>query len=268
MSKVICFANHKGGVRKSTLAVSVSDAMARDGHRVLLLDLDPQANATKMVYSFDEAPASPVELVLEGKVSIGQAIIAATRIEGVHLLGATLKLSNVEQDMKQTPFSSTARVRDMLEKVAHLYDVIVIDTGPALNFLTGNALVASDAVFVPIESGSKLSLIGTDDLLRFIKQATIVNARLKFGGVILTMHDARKVLCQMTEVSVQEVFGHMLESSLPVSEPVRQAQAMGKTILGHDRQNVAARQIRKMAREIAAIVGLEQKKEAADVEID
>jgi chromosome partitioning protein len=107
MSKVIALANHKGGVCKTTLTLSIADALAREGMSVLVVDMDPQANATRLAYSFDEAPAVTVEKVLEGSASLVEAIIHETRIDGVHLLGSTLKLANLEREMTQTPFFST-----------------------------------------------------------------------------------------------------------------------------------------------------------------
>lgn len=263
MAKVIAFANHKGGVRKTTTAVCTADALSRDGYKVLLVDMDPQGHATALAYSMHSAPSSAVEQVLDGSITVAAAIIESPTVPGVHLIGATLNLINLENQLRQTPFSSTLLVRDMLERVSSMYDVIILDTGPALNFLTANALAAADAVFVPIESGSSLSMIGMKDLLRFIKDAQRVNPNLAFGGAILTMHDARKTLCQLTAASINETFGKVLSASLPVSEAMRQAQAIGKTILATDRESTAARKVVEIAREIATIVGLKPAKEAA-----
>lgn len=263
MAKTIAFANHKGGVRKTTLAVCTADALTRDGYKVLLVDLDPQMHATTLAYSYNSVPGNTVEKVLDGTITVGEAIVESPTIPGVHLLGSTLDLTNLENQLRQTPFSSTLLVRDMLARVESIYDVIILDTAPALNFLTANALAAADAVFVPIESGSSLSMIGMNDLLRFIKEAKRVNPKLEFGGAILTMHDARKTLCQLTASSIEQAFGKVLASSLPVSEAMRQAQALGKTILATDRESTAARKIVEIAREIASVVGLRSSKEAA-----
>jgi len=254
--KVMTLANHKGGVRKTTLAVTTADAFARDGYRVLLVDLDPQAHATVLAYSLDEAPATPIEKVMSGEKTLGEAIIQHSAIDGVHVLGSTLRLGNLERELMQKPFSSITLVRDMLKLVSSIYDIVIIDTAPSLSFLTANALAASDFVFVPIESGSKLSVIGTEDMRDFIRQAQRVNPGLKFGGAILTMHDARKTLCQITATSVNQIYETVLKETLPPAEAMRQAQSIGKTILQFKREDAASRKMVALAREMADIIGL------------
>lgn len=266
MAKTICVANHKGGVCKSSLATSWADAFARDGHEVLLVDLDPQANATALAYSWEETPAVPLERVLDGSASVAEAIIENCRIEGVHLIGSSLKLEKLERQLQQTPFSSTGLLQSKLAPIADAYDIIILDCPPALNFLTANALAASDAVFVPIESGSKLSLVGTDDMLSFISQARAVNPRLKFGGAILTKHDARKKICKIMAGAVQSYYENVLESYLPPTTDFHKAQANGLTILQLDRDHTASKNLVAMAREIAGIIGLPKKvKESENV---
>ena len=107
MAKTISFANHKGGVAKTTLAVSVSDALARAGYDVLLVDLDPQSNATQLVYSFEETPSVTIERVLDGSASIASAIVEKTQIDGVHLIGSTLKLASLERHHLTAPLDIT-----------------------------------------------------------------------------------------------------------------------------------------------------------------
>ena len=258
MAKIIALANHKGGVCKTTLSVSLADAFARDGFDVLLIDLDPQSNTTRLVYSFDETPAVTIERVLEGSASIAEAIVEKTRIPGVHLIGSTLKLASWERSLQQTPFSSTALLTAKLAALDDAYDLIILDTPPALNFLAANALAAADAVLVPVESGSKLSLIGTDDMLDFIRQARSANPRLVFGGAILTKHDARKKMCKIAAGAVREYYDHVLTATLPPTTDVHKAQAQGQTILQHDRDHTASKEVVRMAREIAANLKLQK----------
>jgi chromosome partitioning protein len=261
-AKIICLANHKGGVCKTTLSVCLADAFAREGLDVLLVDLDPQANATRLVYDFEESPAVTIEKVLDGRESIAAAIVENTHIDGVHLIGSTLKLAVLERQLQQTPFSSTSIVRQKLALVVDEYDVIILDTPPALNFLTANALAASDIVMVPIESGSKLSLLGTDDMLEFIKQGRMANPQLRFGGAILTKHDARKKMCKITAGAVRDYYDHVLTASLPTTTDIHKSQAGGQTILQYDRDHNASREIVAIAREIAAIAELPLKEKA------
>lgn len=264
MAKIIAFANHKGGVAKTTIAVSIADALARDGFDVLLVDLDPQSNATRLIYSFDETPSVTIEKVLDGSSPIAQAIVQETRIDGVHLIGSTLRLSNMQRVMQSQPFNSTALLKTKLQPVLDVYDVIILDTPPSLEFLTANALHASDVVMVPIESGSKLSLLGTDDMLAFIAQARVANPSLRFGGAILTKHDARKKMCKITAGAVRDYYESVLSSSLPSTTDIHKAQALGQTILQYDRDLNVSREVINMAREIIKIADLKKQAEVSD----
>lgn len=267
VAKIFAFANHKGGVAKTTISTSIANAFSRDGYDVAVVDMDPQANATKLLYSFDDAPSGTIEQVLENRASIAQAITTETKIPGVHLIGSTLRLSGVQKKMQTSPFATTGALKKHLAALSEAYDIIIIDTPPALDFLTANALYAADFVFVPVESGSKLSLVGTDDMLQFIKDAQEVNPRLQFGAAILTRHDARKKMCKITAGAVQEFYGRVLDASLPTTTDIQKAQALGQTVIQFDRQLNASNQVVAMAREIAQITGVTkrvQESEAAD----
>ncbi|WP_153133333.1 ParA family protein [Dechloromonas hortensis] len=261
-AKTIAFSNHKGGVAKTSLSVNIADALARDGYSVLFVDLDPQGNGTQLVYGYDETPAITVEQVLAGKESIAAAIVDKTQIPGVSLIGATLKLARLERDLQLTPFASTSILLTKLQSVRDVFDVIILDTPPALSFLTANALAAADCVFVPVESGSKLALVGTDDMLEFVSQAKTVNPRLKLGGAVLTKHDGRKKLCKITQAVIGDYFDTVLGHVLPQSADIGKSQAVGQTVLQYDRECTASREVVEIAREIATIAGLT--KEAAE----
>lgn len=266
MSKIIAFANHKGGVCKTTVTLSIADALSREGLSVLVVDLDPQANATSLLFSTQEAPSVPIEKVLEGSSSIAEAIIHETKVDDVHMIGATLKLGKLEREMQHRPFfSSTSLLHEKLKAVADVYDVILIDTPPALNFLTANAMIASDFVFVPVISGSKLSLLGTDDMLEFVGNARKSTGRLTFGGAILTQHDGRKTMCKIGAGAVKSYYGTVLAATLPPTTDMHKAEAGGQTILQYHRDHPASRALVAMAREIAGIVGLPVK-EIAEIE--
>ncbi len=261
-AKTLVFANHKGGVAKTTLSVNVADALAREGYSVLFVDLDPQGNATQLIYGYDETPAVTVEQMLAGKESIAAAIVEKTTIPGVALIGATLKLAKLERELQSTPFSSTSLLLQKLHSVKDVFDVIIIDTPPALSFLTANALAAADMVFVPVESGSKLALVGTDDMIEFVNQAKTVNTRLKLGGAILTKHDGRKKLCKITQAVIGDYFETVLAHVVPQSADIGKSQAAGQTVLQYDRECTCSREIVEIARQIATIAALE-KNEAA-----
>ena len=255
-AKHLVFANHKGGVAKTTLSVNVADALAREGFSVLFVDLDPQGNATQLIYGFDDTPAVTIEKVLSGKESIAAAIVEKTNIPGVSLIGATLKLARLERDLQSTPFSSTSLLLQKLNSVRDVFDVVILDTPPALSFLTANALAAADAVFVPVESGSKLALVGTDDMLEFVEQAKTVNSKLVLGGAILTKHDGRKKLCKITQAVIGDYFSTVLDHFLPSSADIGKSQAASQTVLQYDRECNTSRELVEIARQIATIAGL------------
>lgn len=257
---IISFSNHKGGVSKTTLTINVADALAREGLDVLVVDLDPQGNATSLLYSSEETPGAPVEKVLDGSTSVAQAVIEKTGIDGVHLIGASIKLANLERQLQSTPFASTSLLAQKLGTVKEIYDVIIIDTPPALSFLTANALAASDYVFAPLSSGSKLSLVGADDLVAFIHQAANANPRLKFGGAILTKHDARKKVCKLVQGAAAEYYDRVLQATMPATTDVDKSQMLSKTVLQLERDSAVSRAVVEIAREIMQITGLKTRK--------
>jgi len=251
MAKIVAVVNHKGGVNKTFLVTSGADALAREGLDVLIVDFDPQAHATALVYSFTEVPKVPIEQVLAGPASIASAIITETRIPGVHLLGSTLKLANLERELLYAnPFNATRLLAEKLALVADAYDVILIDCPPSLGLLSANALASADLVVVPVESGSKLSLIGSDDILAFIRQAKSINPKLQFGGAVLTKHDGRKQVCRIVANEVKACFGKVFETALPESTDVRKAQLVGKTILQLDKDHTVSRVTVRLMREL------------------
>lgn len=260
-AKTIAFSNHKGGVAKTTLSVNIADALAREGYSILFVDLDPQGNATQLIYGFDETPSVTVEQVLAGKESIAAAIVEKSNIPGVSLIGATLKLAKLERELQTTPFSSTSLLLHKLHTVRDVFDVIILDTPPALSFLTANALAAADCVFVPVESGSKLALVGTDDMIEFVAQAKTVNVRLQLGGAILTKHDGRKKLCKITQAVIGDFFERVLGHVLPQSADIGKSQAVGQTVLQYDRECTSSREIVEIAREIVEIAQLTKESE-------
>jgi chromosome partitioning protein len=270
MAKIAAIVNHKGGVKKTFIATAGADALAREGLDVLVVDLDPQAHATALIYSFLNLPAVPIERVLAGQASMPEAIITNTTIPGVHLLGSTLKLANLERElMFSNPFNATRLLADKLAVVADAYDVILIDCPPSLGTLSANALAAADMVVVPVESGSKLSLIGADDILTFIRQAKAANSKLVFGGAILTKHDGRKQVCRIVANEVKASFETVFETALPESTDVSKGQLIGKTILQLDHDHTVSRMTVRLMRELMAKLGIDARRkqeEASHVE--
>lgn len=258
-AKIFALANHKGGVCKTTISVTLADAFQREGLDVLVVDLDPQANATKHLFGYDAEPSVTIADLFRGKGTLAQAIIQETRVKSVHLIGAHLDLSAIEWDLLRDPYTSATILRDVLAPVMEFYDVIILDTPPSLGFYMTTALVAADAVFVPVESGSKFALTGTDDVRNSIAKAKRANPNLKTVAAILTKHDARKKVCKLTANELPSRFPHVLSSYWPDTTNVEQALVMGQTILQFKNDDIASKQARLMAREIMGLTGLEAK---------
>jgi chromosome partitioning protein len=265
MAKIIAVVTHKGGVGKTFTSVNLSDALAREGQNVLLCDLDPQANATKLVYSFEQSPPAPIERVLSSEATIAEGIITSTNVRGVHLLGSTIKLANLERTIQNNPFTSTRLLSQKLKSVEDVYDIIILDCPPSLGGLTANALAAADMAIVPVESGSKLSLTGSDDTLAFISEARNINPRLTLGGALLTMHDGRKTVCRIIANGVRASYDEVFETTIPASTDVQKGQILNKTILQFDKDHTVTRAVVDLAREVMAKIGV-QAKEVAHAE--
>jgi chromosome partitioning protein len=264
MAKIISVVTHKGGVGKTSTSLNLADGIAREGNDVLLVDLDPQANATSIAFSYDMVPPVPVERVLAGEATMAEAIITNCQIPGVHLLGASIKLANLERNMQQNPFTSTRLLSEKLKGISETYDVIVVDCPPSLGSLTANALAAADFVIVPIESGSKLSLVGSDDMIVFIEQARQINPRLRHYGALLNKHDGRTTVCRLIAGSVSQYYETVFKTSIPKSTAVQQAEMLGKTILQFDGEHTVSRSFVELTRELLAKLGVQRtRKEAA-----
>lgn len=257
MSIVISFANLKGKVGKTTIALSMADAFFREKLSVLVVDTDPQAKVTSLLFG-DDVPPAPIEGLLDGRTPIVESVIQNTSIPGVHLIGATLKLMSLERRWRQI-FTDPFLLRNALKPAHEVYDVIIVDTPPSLGFLTANALAASDFVFVPVASDSKLSLSGADDMRSFLREARDANPALTVGGAILTKHDARRMISKLVAGTAKEFFGNALAASIPPTDDLRKAQANGQTILQYDIDHAVSASFKLLAREVMAVTSLSAK---------
>jgi chromosome partitioning protein len=202
---ILAIANQKGGVGKTTTAINLSAALAQKGYRTLLIDLDPQGNASLSFLDPEQINSSIYEALLEDGKSIKDAV-HTTNHKKLDIVPARISLAKFESKMLGD-IDSHFRMKDRLKSVVSDYRYVVIDTPPTLGLLTVNALVAATHLLVPIQS-SYFALEGTDDLLETVEKIKArPNPDLEFLGVVVTIHDKRTILGRDIKNHIREVFG-------------------------------------------------------------
>jgi len=250
-TRILAIANQKGGVGKTTTAINLGTALAAVGERVLLLDSDPQGNAsTGLGIPRSMRRKTLYDVLMEGATALDAAV--KTALPGLDLLPADPDLSGIEVELGQTPRRSY-RLRDALAPIrANLsYDYVLIDCPPALSLLTVNAMTAADAVLVPLQC-EFFALEGLTQLVRTIDLVRgSLNPAIEIQGVVLTMYDRRNSLSSQVAADVREHFGaKVYETVIPRNVRVSEAPSFGKPALIYDMKCAGSQAYIKLAREL------------------
>ena len=248
-TRILAVANQKGGVGKTTTTVNLATALAACGKRVLIVDMDPQGNAsTGLGVSPEKRGQGVYQVLIQGlPVAIAEA---ATLVPGMAIIPSGVDLSGAELELISVD-RREYRLRDAVEQVRGRYDFVLIDCPPALGLLTLNALVGADAVLVPLQA-EFYALEGLSHLMRTIERVQrALNPKLMLQGVVLTMFDRRNNLCEMVAADVRGHLGERVyRTVIPRNVRVSEAPSHGKPVLLYDLRCAGSQAYVRLAREI------------------
>ena len=246
--KFLAIANQKGGVGKTTTAVNLSACLAEIGKRVLLIDLDPQGNATSALGLEDTGGLSIYEALI-GQAPIEQKIVG-TRFDGLSVIPADLDLAGAEIEVARLDDHLT-RLREVLGRLPSDagFDYLVLDCPPSLGILMTNALAAAHQLLIPLQC-EYFALEGLSKIVQLIDQVRVFNDALFIGGIIMTMYDARTNLSQQVVSEVRQHFPNLVyQTIIPRSVRLGEAPSFGKPIIEYEPQGVGATAYRALAEE-------------------
>ena len=252
--RIIAVANQKGGVGKTTTAINLAAALVEGGLRVLVVDLDPQGNAsTGLGIEADDRDYTTYDLLVDDAPL--SEVIRTTEIEDLCVIPATVDLSSADIELVSNEKRSFL-LHDALRQTAmdeYEWDYILIDCPPSLNLLTVNAMVAAHSVLIPLQS-EFFALEGVSQLMLTIREVRqAANPDLRIEGVVLTMYDRRNNLSQQVEQDARDNLGELVfRTVIPRNVRVSEAPSYALPVLNYDTNSLGARAYRALAEEIVA----------------
>ena len=253
MAKVICVTNQKGGVGKTTTAVNLCYYLAKDKHSVLLVDFDPQGNATSGLGIDKNDPALGVTMtdVILGKNAMADCI-KNTKYKGFDLAPATPELANAEVEITSMA-KKFVRLRDAIRSVADKYEYVIIDLPPSLSLLTVNGMIASDYLLLPVQT-EFYALEGVAQLLESMKLVMKqANPKLRLLGVVATMYDKRTSLSSQVFEEIKKYFKNLtFKTTIPRNVRLAEAPSHGVPVGAYDKFSKGAKAYKDFTKEVEA----------------
>lgn len=257
-TRIITIANHKGGCGKTATVVHLAAELAQLELSVLVIDLDPQGNASTHIGKKhpSEIEVTIKDLLLGGYTKLVEAIQEDTCIKGVHLISSALSLTTEEDKIKDNEPRPMEVLGRIIRPLVGVYDVILIDTPPSLRTLTGNALSCATDYIIPVFSGSQYGMYGVLDLQAYIEKIKYINPELNLLGALLIRHDERQLMCRAIKEAAKEQIGKVIPIEISSSNNIDKAAALKVSVREVDPTARIARKFRQLAMWTAKETGL------------